>query len=110
MAHFHRILIEAGFKSLKKQHKKKKKDIHPLRPRKENFGELLQIDASLHHWFGTDYPKATLHGAIDDSTGTVMGLYFDKEETLNGYFNMLKQILLEYGIPESLYSDNRTIF
>ena len=23
---------------------------------------------------------------------------------------MLKQILLEYGIPENLYSDNRTIF
>ena len=106
----YRILTGAGFKSPKKQHKKKKADIHPLRPRKEYFGEMLQIDASLHHWFGPDYSKATLHGAIDDSTGTVMGLYFDKEETLNGYYNMLKQILLQYGIPESFYSDNRTIF
>lgn len=33
---------------------------------------MLQIDASLHPWFGSDYPKATLHGAIDDSTATVM--------------------------------------
>lgn len=106
----YRILTEAGFKSPKKQHKKKKTDIHPLRPRKENFGELLQIDASFHPWFGADFPKATLHGAIDDSTGTVMGLCFDREETLKGYYNMLKQILLEYGIPESFYSDNRTIF
>jgi len=106
----YRILTEAGFKSPKKQHKKKKADIHPFRPRKENFGEMLQIDASLHPWFGSDYPKATLHGAIDDSTSTVMGLFFDKEETLKGYYNMLKQILLEYGIPESFYSDNRTIF
>lgn len=106
----YRILTEAGFKSPRKQHRKKKADIHPLRPRKENFGEMLQIDASLHPWFGPDYPKAALHGAIDDSTGTVMGLCFDKEETLKGYYNMLKRILLEYGIPESFYSDNRTIF
>ena len=106
----YRILTEAGFKSPKQQRKTKKTNIHPLRPRKENFGEMLQIDASVHHWFGSDYPKATLHGAIDDSTGTVMGLYFDKEETLNGYYNMLRQILIQYGIPESFYSDNRTIF
>ncbi len=106
----YRILTQAGFKSPKRQHKKKKTDIHPLRPRKENFGEMLQIDASIHPWFGPNCPKATLHGAVDDSTGIVMGLYFDKEETLKGYYNMLKQILLKYGIPESLYSDNRTIF
>ena len=73
-------------------------------------GELLQIDASIHNWFGDSLPKATLHGAIDDATGTVMGLWFEKEETLKGYYEMMWQILDKYGIPEAFYGDNRTIF
>ena len=39
-----------------------------------------------------------------------MGLYFDREETLRGYYEMMWQILGKYGIPEALYGDNRTIF
>lgn len=74
------------------------------------FRELLQIDASIHNWFGPDLPKATLHGAIDDATGTVMGLWFEKEETLKGYYEMMWQVLNKYGIPEAFYGDNRTIF
>lgn len=106
----YRILSEAGIQSPKCQRHRKKDNIHPIRPRRECFGELLQTDASLHRWFGESFPKATLHGSIDDSTGTVMGLFFDKEETLRGYYNMLKQILLKYGIPEAIYADNRSIF
>lgn len=106
----YRILASAGFESPKGQRRRKPSNIHPTRPRKENFGELLQIDASLHSWLGNDEPKITLHGAIDDATGIAMGLYFDKEETLKGYYNMLRTILLQYGIPETFYSDNRTIF
>ena len=106
----YRILSEAGIQSPKCQRYRKKDNIHPIRPRRECFGELLQTDASLHKWFGESFPKATLHGSVDDSTGTVMGLYFDKEETLWGYYNMLRQILLKYGIPEAFYADNRSIF
>ena len=106
----YRILSEAGIESPKHQKHKKKENIHPTRPRRTCFGELLQTDASLHKWFGESNPKATLHGAIDDATGTVMGLFFDKEETLHGYYNMLRQILLKYGIPEAFYADNRSIF
>ena len=39
-----------------------------------------------------------------------MGAYFDKEETLFGYYSMFKQILENYGIPQEFYSDRRTIF
>ena len=106
----HRILTSAGFKSPKRHKAKKEKAKHPTRPRRERFGELLQIDASIHNWFGDGLPKATLHGAIDDATGTVMGLFFDKEETLKGYYEMAWQILNKYGIPEAFYGDNRTIF
>jgi len=66
-------------------------DAHPRRPRCANFGEMIQMDASLHIWFGNE--KFTLHLAIDDATGIIVGGYFDKEETLYGYYNVLKQIL-----------------
>lgn len=106
----HRILTSAGFRSPKHHKARKEKAKHPSRPRRQCFGELLQIDASIHNWFGDSLPKATLHGAIDDATGTAMGLWFEKEETLKGYYEMMWQILNKYGIPEAFYGDNRTIF
>jgi transposase len=106
----HRILTSAGFRSPKRHKARREKAKHPSRPRRQCFGELLQIDASIHNWFGDSLPKATLHGAIDDATGTVMGLWFEKEETLKGYYEMMWQILGKYGIPEAFYGDNRTIF
>ena len=105
-----RILSDAGFKSPRAQHKKKKNNSHPSRPRRTSFGELLQIDASIHPWFRGYGTKYALHGAIDDATGTVMGLWFDHQETLDGYYNMLRMTLMEYGIPKLLYSDRRTVF
>lgn len=106
----YRILTSSGFISPKAQNKKKKDNIHPLRDRRKTFGELLQIDASIHKWFKGSTLKYALHGAIDDATGIVMGLYFDDEETLNGYYHMLERIILNYGIPKTFYTDKRTVF
>lgn len=83
-------------------------EAHPRRPRKANAGELIQMDASTHLWFGDE--KTTLHLAIDDSTGTIVGAWFEKEETLKGYYNVLAQILREYGIPYQFITDRRTVF
>ena len=83
-------------------------DAHSRRPRCAYFGEMIQMDASVHLWFGDQ--KVHLHAAIDDSTGTIVGAYFDPQETLNGYYQVLYQILNEYGIPSMLYTDNRTVF
>ncbi|HFU5279624.1 TPA: hypothetical protein ACGOQX_001812, partial [Streptococcus pyogenes] len=82
---------------------------HPTRSRKKYFGELLQMDASSHDWF-KDGGYAHLHAAIDDATGTVVGAYFDKEETLNAYYEISRQYLTTYGIPYELLTDNRTVF
>ena len=83
-------------------------DAHSRRPRCAYFGELLQMDASSHLWFGSK--KTTLHIAVDDSTGTLVGAWFDKEETLNGYYHVFHQILSRYGIPYKLFTDRRTVF
>lgn len=81
---------------------------HSRRPRCAYFGELQQMDASSLNWFGDE--KATLHLAIDDATGIVTGAYFDKEETLNGYYQVFHQIITDYGIPFKFFTDRRSVF
>lgn len=83
-------------------------DAHSRRPRCAYFGELLQMDGSPHLWFGNEV--TTLHVAIDDATGTITGAWFDKEETLNGYYHVLEQTLKNYGIPYKFFTDRRTVF
>lgn len=46
----------------------------------------------------------------DDATSTVVGAYFDYQETLNGYYQIFYQILTHYGIPAMFYTDKRTVF
>ncbi|MFU0800722.1 MAG: ISNCY family transposase [Xylanivirga thermophila] len=83
-------------------------DAHPRRPRCQSFGEMIQMDASLHKWFGGI--DTQLHIAVDDATGAIVGAYFDLQETLNGYYNVLSQILKSYGIPYMFFTDRRTVF
>jgi transposase len=83
-------------------------DAHARRPRCKYFGEMLQMDASLHNWFGAD--KATLHIAVDDASSRIVGAHFCEQETLAGYYEVFRQILVEYGIPYMFFTDRRTIF
>jgi hypothetical protein len=83
---------------------------HPSRPRRKYFGELIQLDASKEHWFGPNNEKATLHLAIDDNSGWIVGGCFKKEETLDGYYQSTKQIIEKYGIPSEIFTDNRSVF
>ncbi len=103
------LLTNAGIKSPRclKNHKKK---AHPPRNRRENAGELIQVDASKHQWFKGNKEFFNLHGAIDDATGIVTGAFFQKQETMYGYQIILKQTIENYGLPECLYSDYRTVF
>jgi transposase len=84
------------------------KDAHARRPRCKYFGEMLQMDASIHDWFPGG--KTALHLAIDDATSKIVGAYFDKQETLKGYYHVLYQILTRYGIPYMFFTDKRTVF
>lgn len=83
-------------------------DSHPRQPRCIYFGEELQMDACIHLWFGNT--KTALHAAIDDATGYVVAAYFDNQETLNGYYNIYYQTLINYGIPYLFKTDKRTVF
>lgn len=81
---------------------------HSRRPRCAYAGECLQMDASLHLWFGNT--KTQLHLAIDDATGIITGAHFDFQETLNGYYHVTYQTLCNYGIPYEFSTDRRTVF
>ena len=87
-----------------------KYDAHSRIPRLKYFGECLEMDACEDYWLGMEFGKITLHGAIDNATGTVCGLYFDKQETLNGYYHLFERIWLKYGVPAKFLTDNRTVF
>jgi hypothetical protein len=81
---------------------------HPRRPRCAYFGEMQQMDACIYPWFAG--VKTTLHIAVADATGEITGAWFDKYETLDGYYHVFWQILTNYGIPYMFYTDRRTIF
>ena len=83
-------------------------DSHPRGEKPKYFGEITEMDGSIHLWFGEK--KACLHLAVDKATNTIVGAYFDWQETLFGYYNILKQILENYGIPAKFLTDNRTVF
>ena len=83
-------------------------DSHPRGEKPKYFGEVIEQDGSIHLWFGGI--KTCLHLAIDKATSTIVGAWFDKQETLNGYYHVLYQILTNYGIPYKFFTDNRTVF
>lgn len=83
-------------------------DSHPRKPRSKYFGEQIQMDACGTIWFEDVY--ATLHLAVDDCTGHVVGAHFDTQETLNGYYNVFFNILNNFGIPHQFFTDRRTVF
>lgn len=81
---------------------------HPRREKSRYAGEIVFLDASPHTWFNGRV--TSLHAAIDDSTGTLLGAWFGEQETLHGYYKMTAQILENYGIPASFHTDGRTVF
>lgn len=81
---------------------------HSRRPRCAYFGELQQMDATPYEWVHGQVWY--LHLAIDDASGIVTGAWFDTQETLNGYYHVLEQILTDYGIPYKFLTDKRSVF
>ncbi|QUL98236.1 MAG: ISNCY family transposase [Candidatus Fermentithermobacillus carboniphilus] len=101
-----RILRSAGIIPEPKKQRRHRK----ARERAPQEGLLVQIDASPCNWLEGRCPELSLHGAIDDATGKILGLYFRPEEDLRGYFEVLMQVVQRNGVPRCVYSDRHTIF
>ncbi len=73
-------------------------------------GALVQLDASPFAWLEARGPAMSLHGAIDDATGTVLALHFRPTEDLHGYTTLLRALATDYGLPLALYGDRLNVF
>jgi len=67
------------------------------------------MDASPYRWF-LNGMECSLHGVIDDAGGEVLHLVFASQECLEGYFELTKGFISQYGIPLAVYVDRHTIF
>jgi len=83
-------------------------DATPRLPRPLYAGENIELDASEFVFFGD--VETHLHLSIDTATNSCTGAFLDYYETLNGYYHVTHQILLNYGIPIKFTTDGRTIF
>lgn len=86
--------------------KKRKRVFH--RERRACFGELLQIDGSIHQWFGTEQYDCLLN-MVDDATGVTFAL-LDIGETTQILLTCLKRWIEHYGIPKAVYVDLKSVY
>lgn len=98
-------LMEAGI--WKKR--RKRSPFRRWRPRRECFGELLQMDGSHHDWLEGRGPELVLMGSIDDATNTTYGQFHDYEGTLPA-MDSFKGYVKKYGLPMSIYVDRHTTY
>jgi transposase len=98
-------LIEAGF--WKKRRKRSR--FRQWRPRKECFGQMVQMDGSHHDWLEGRGPKLVLMAYIDDATNTTYGRFYDYEGTKPA-MDSFRGYVREYGLPMSVYLDRHTTY
>ena len=72
------------------------------------FGQEIQMDACNKIWFGGI--SSFLHLAVDKATKKVLFGWFEYEEITRGYFVLLFNIIVNYGIPAKIKADNRSAF
>lgn len=101
-----RLQFEIGQRKAKRN---KSQKVHPPRPRRNQYGELIQIDGSPHHWFSQDR-RHCLIVFIDDATSRIMMARFYEAETTQNYLDMIHDYVLEHGLPMAMYSDRHSIF
>lgn len=81
-------------------------------PRRSNnlyvFGQEIQMDACNKIWFG-DIPSF-LHLALDKAAKKVLFGWFEYEEITRGYYVVLFNLIINYGIPAKIKADNRSTF
>lgn len=90
---------------------KKQRKRSPYRQRrepKEQFGEMVQIDGSIHDWFEIQ-EKSCLLNMVDDATSKTLSM-LDSGETTRVVFLAIWKWIERYGIPLSFYVDLKNVY
>ena len=108
----HALLTAAGIKSPETHKRKHSGKVHRPRARRQNEGDLIQIDGTPYQWFKWcgDNKYYCMSGAIDDATGKIPALYMTENECLYGYNEVYRLMIEKYGIPRESYMDRSAIF
>lgn len=88
---------------------RKRKPYRQRRPRRLRFGELLQLDGSIHCWFEGIEQHQCLMNLVDDATGKSLAL-LDHGETTHAALSLLKWWIEEMGIPQAIYVDLKSVY
>ena len=90
--------------------RKRRRDPHrSRRPRRSCFGELVQMDASLHDWLEGRGETLVLITMIDDATSRVLAKFY-RAGTVESHMDLLGVWLRKFGRPQALYTDRHSIF
>jgi transposase len=100
-----RWLIDAGLW----QGKRRREAHRSRRPRRDCFGELVQMDASIHDWLEGRGEELVLITMIDDATSRVLARFYPTGTT-ETHMDLLGHWLRKYGRPQALYTDRHSIF
>ena len=98
-------LKEAGIwmpRRVRKAHRTRRK-------RRSCFGELLQLDGSIHAWLPGIAGKQCLMNMVDDATGKTLAL-LDTGETTEVAFRLLKWRIKLHSIPMAIYVDLKSLY
>ena len=79
------------------------------RERKAHFGEMVQMDGSLHDWFEGRRGTASLMVMIDDATNRTYAQFFE-EETTAAAMTVFWEYVKRYGLPRAVYVDRDSIY
>ena len=79
------------------------------RPRRACFGELVQMDTSIHDWTEGRGEEMVLIHMIDDATSRLLARFYDADTVVN-HFDLLERWLQAHGRPLALYTDRHSIF
>jgi Winged helix-turn helix len=100
-----RWLLQAGLWQRVRQ-----RDVHRRRrPRRRCFGELVQMDTSIHDWLEGRGESMVLVAMIDDATNRIEAAFYPGE-TVESYLDLTEQWLRRHGRPVALYTDRDSVF
>lgn len=92
------------------EYKKRKAPKHRCwRPRRDSYGEMVQLDGSHHKWLENRGPECVLMGYIDDATGNCFGLFYEHEGRMPA-MDSFRRYIEKYGIPQSVYLDKHSTY
>jgi hypothetical protein len=90
--------------------RRRRRDQHrSRRPRRACFGELVQMDTSIHDWTEGRGAPMVLVQMIDDATSRSLARFYPAD-TVEAHLDLLGRWLCRYGRPLALYADRHSIF